>query len=134
MNFKEVQFDPKSGGRIPDNKISVVHGKNKYISINNTLSESITKSGFTKVKVYEDREAKTVSLVFGNSGLVIQQTNEHSKVVRIQHKGLVEYICNFFSLPPMNTKDFLFISKDKSNTNGQLTFFIRKDSSFEVQL
>ena len=135
MNFTEVNFDTIGSNRIPDNKISVVHGKNSYVSINSLLSKAITKSGFTRVKVYEDREAKTMSLVFNNTGpLPIQPVNETSKVVRIQHKGLVKYICDFFSLPPMNRKDTLFISRDKSNVSDQLTFFIRKDSTFEVQL
>lgn len=134
MNFKEVLLESTSNRQVPENRISVIHGKNKYITINRKVSELISERGFDHVKVFEDVESQTVSFVFSNTGLLIQPVTDQSKVVRIQHKPLIEYLVRFFSLPPMNDKDFLYISGNKSNKTDQLTFFIRKEKSFEVEL
>lgn len=134
MNFKEINLEISAGRKIAANKISVCHGKNKVLTFNAVCSELVKEKGFSRVRVFEDSETKVMSFVFGNEGILIQLPTSNNRTVKIQHKKLVEYVCKFFDLPPMNTQDFLNISENKSRDTNSITFFVGKGNQFEVVL
>lgn len=140
MNFVEYNFSHSgSMKKIPIGTVVVRRSlmkdnrkdkmqKHYYVLFDKQVTCQVIEGGYDRVRVFFDDEAKTMCFMFTKNEGQIQGDR-----IKIQSIEFINHIAKFFNFPPMNNQDTLFISKNQSHNNNQLTFHVRQNKFFEKE-
>lgn len=140
-NFKKVDLMSDRKGRVDlsETELDIVVGSGKtssnYLLFNKAITDAVWAKGFTKLNVYSDEDNKTVAFQFSKVGdlSVIKSDKKGAGNLRLTHKKLLEFLCNFFNILPGDTGHHkLTVTGNKANATDCLMYYVRKSFMEQV--
>ena len=133
-NFTKVDLlSSTSKLSLGENEIDLVITGSKtpsYLVLNKSVLDQVCKKGLFKMSVYQDANNKVLAFNFGKTGDIIigqkQYPDKKRSVLRLTHKKLIAFICEFFGInPAIKAHNKLSISGNKANGSEILMFYVR---------